>query len=163
MRMMRSGIMQLGWLLVFASVGWLAEAGDRDSAAGAPNVFTEALELGQDIRSRRDAIERKVSDPAITSPEIAVARAQVEALTLRWSGKGSDAEKAETLQELEAARLALRGLVLVHPEVVDAVKALAADQEKLRDLAAQIAEIREAEKRKREQTDAGTAPHGTAE
>jgi hypothetical protein len=129
----------------------LAPAADPAPPDGGSNVFAEALELGQDIRSRREAIERKVSDPAITSPEIAAARGTVDALTRNWSGGGTDAEKADIVKRLREAQQALRDLVLAHPDVAPAVKALEADVAKLRILQEKIAAIREADKRKREQ------------
>jgi hypothetical protein len=140
----------------------LAAAGDPAPSAGEANVFVEALELGQDIRSQREAIERKVSDPAVASPEIAAARLTVDALTLRWSGEGTDSEKTDTLKRLREARHALRDLVVSHPDVARAVKALEADQARLRVLQEKIAVIREAAERAREQaaSDANPAVKG---
>jgi hypothetical protein len=147
--MRRTWIIRISGIVALVLGGRLAAADDPAPSADGSNVFAEALELGQDIRSRQEVIERKVSDPAFTSPEIAAARGKVDALTLIWSGEGTDLEKADILKRLREARQALRNLVLAHPDVAQAVKALEADQAKLRILQGKIAAIRESERRKR--------------
>jgi hypothetical protein len=161
--MRRTGIMRIGGIVALVFGARLAAAADSAPLAGGANVFAEALELGQDIRSQREAIERKVSDPAVTSPEIAAARRKVDALTLSWSGGGTDAEKADTLKRLREAQQALRDLVRTHPNVAQAVQALEADQAKLRILQEKIAAIRAANKRKLEQAVPAADPAVKAE
>ncbi len=140
--------------------GSVHAASDGDRAAAPPaagNVFAESLELGQELRSKREALERTITDPAITSPEIEAARQKVDGLTLRWSGKGTDEEKAETLKELSVAREALRELVFAHPDVKRVVADFEAHQVRLRELNQQILAIREAEKQKQAKTGEGVA------
>jgi hypothetical protein len=148
-----SGIVALALGVRLAPAADPAPPADGLNVADGSNVFVEALELGQDIRSRREAIERKVSDPAVTSPEIAAARGKVDALTRSWSGGGTDAEQADALKRLREAQQTLRDLVLAHPDVTPIIKALEADQAKLRILQEKIAAIREADKRRREQAE----------
>jgi len=155
--------MRISGIVVLAFGVRLAVAGEAEPSAGESNVFVEALELGQDIRSQREAIERMVSDPAVTSPEIAAARLTVDALTLRWSGEKTDSEKANTLKRLREAQQALRDRVVSHPDVARAVKALDADQVKLRVLQEKIAMIRAAAKRTREQAVPSADPAVKAE
>ena len=161
--MRRTGIMRISGIVALVFGVRLAAAADPDPSAGGANVFAEALELGQDIRSQREAIERKVSDPAVTSPEIAATRRKVDALTLRWSGVGTDAEKTDTLKRLRDAQQALRDLVRAHPKVAQAVKALEADQARLRILQEKIAAIRATDQRKSEQAVPAADPAVKAE
>ncbi len=147
-------------LLAVCLSGMVQAASDGDRAAGsaaAGNVFAEALEVGQELRAKREALERTITDPDITSPEIEAARQKVDGLTLRWSGKGTDEEKSEALKELSVAREALRELVFAHPDVKRVVADFEVHQARLRALNQQIMAIREAEKLKRVKADEGAA------
>ena len=158
---MRSFHIALGCFTLAVMASWAVAVAADTEPKPTLNVFAQALILGQEVRSKIEALEQSLFNPAVTSPAIEAARKKVNALTLRWSGKVSEEAKADILAELADARQALRDLVFAHPEVKQALAAVEADKEKLLELNQRILAIQA--QQKQEQPSAGArAPEDAA-
>ena len=148
---MRTFYVVLCGLTVVAAASRVAAVTGETEQASTPNVFAQALVLGQEVRSQTEMLEHALFKKTITSPAIEVARKKVSALTLRWSGNVSEEDKADILKELADARKTLRDLVFAHPKVKRAFSVLEADKAKLLELNQRILTIRAQQKQRQAQ------------